>query len=204
MKSLTKKIFVGLMAGSLFFAGASEVYAAEKNPSPPNQQHMQNRVNDWAKYTAEWSSASEKDILDAVKNRKSFEDIETAAMLSKISKKSFKEVLAMKNDWSDVMKKFGITHEKYEATIEELHIKKLAEDAEVDEAVIKNLLGKNYQPRDIVIAGKIAKASEKNIQEVLDMKKLNQRWVDVAKELKVDGHDVEQKENEEMPEPPQE
>lgn len=215
MKNLAKKIVVGLMAGSLFFVGAGEVYAAENNrpPKPPTQEQMQARLGAWAKATSKWSSVSEKDLLNAVqKKEKSFEDIEIAAMLSKISKKSFNDVLAMKTDWSDVMKKLGVTREKYDAAFEELTIQSLADDAEISEDLIKTLLSQHYYPRDIVIAGKLAKASGKNIQDVLDMKKINQRWVDVARELKVSKNvsdETQRRENEENeeqapPPPPQE
>ena len=208
MKSLAKKIVVGLMAGSLFFVGVDNVYAAENQPpQPPTQEQMQARINAWVKHTSNWSGVKEKDLLDAIKEETGYEDIEIAAMLSKISKKPFKDVLGMKTDWFAVMKKLGITREKYDEAFKELTIKSLADDAEIDEAVIKSLLERHYQPRDIIIAGKLAKASGKNIQEVLDMKKINQRWRDVARDLKVSrnvSEETERQENEEEPPQPRE
>ena len=208
MKSLARKIIVGLMAGSLFFVGASEISAAENQPpKPPTQEQMQARINAWVKHTASWSGVSEKDLLDAVKNHRSIEDIDYAAMLSRISKKSFKDVLAMKTDWSDVMKKLGITPEKYKSAVEEIEIEEVSKEAGIDTATVKSLLEKHYHPRDIIIAGKLAKASGKNIQEVLDMKKINQRWRDVAEDLKLDkkiSEETERQENEEEEPPPQE
>lgn len=192
MKNLAKKIVVGMMAGSLFFAGAGEVFAADGRPPhlPQNQQQSEAQIKVWAKHISEWSGVAEKDILDSVKSGRMYNDVEFAALLSKISKKSFKDVLAMKTDWFGVMKKLGITREKYESAVEELEIKEMSKEAGVDEATVKSLLEKHYHPRDIVIAGKIAKASGKNIQEILDMKKINQRWRDIADELKIDRKDL--------------
>lgn len=188
------------MAGSFFFVGAGEVYAADGRPPhlPQNHQQSEEQIKDWAKHISEWSGVAEKDIVDSVKSGRMYNDIEFAALLSKISKKSFKDVLAMKTDWFGVMKKLGVTREKYESAVEELEIKDMSKEAGIDEATTKSLLEKHYHPRDIVIAGKIAKASGKNIQEVLDMKKINQRWIDIAKELNVEPKFPEG--NEEPPE----
>ena len=203
MKSLAKKIVAGLLSGSLFFVGAGEVFAADGRPPhlpQDNKQQSEVQLKDWAKSISEWSGVSEKDILDSVKSGKMYNDVEFAALLSKISKKSFKDVLAMKTDWSDVMKKLGITKEKYESAVEELEIEGLSKESGIDAATVKSLLERHYHPRDIAVAGKLAKASGKNIQEVLDMKKINQRWIDVADELKIDKKSLG---IEEPPPPPQ-
>ena len=47
-----------------------------------------------------------------------------------------------------------------------------------------------YNPHDIVIAGKIAKDSNKNVKNVLAKKKINNKWSDVAKEFAVDIKDI--------------
>ena len=150
MKSLAKKIVVGLMAGSLFFVGAGEICAAKNFPQgPPTQEQRQARLNDWAKATSKWSGVVEKDLLDAVKNHRSFEDIEIAAMLSKISNKPFKNILAMKTNWPDIMQKLGVTPEEYDKAYDDWTIKSLSEDTEISESVIKNLLeifGKKLSP----------------------------------------------------------
>ena len=200
MKILSKKILAGLVVGTLIFSGVGEVFAQ------PHQRQNDTEINAWAKETAEWSGASEKEILNAVKAGKNFNDIDIAAMLSKISGKSFTQVLSMKNDWSDVMKKLGITREKYEAAFKNLMVKDLAKESELDEATVQNLLENNYNPRDIRIAGRLAKASGKNVQEILDSKKINQRWRDVAKNLNVDENltQNEEEDREHFPENPPE
>ena len=179
MKTL-KKILAGIIAGSLIFAGGGEVFAN------PDENQIKTEINAWAKSISEWSGVSEKEILNAVEAGKTYEDIDFAAMLSKISGKSLTQILNMKADWHDVMQRLGITREKYEAAHRELMIKSIAKSGELDEATVKNLLEDNYNPRDIEIAGRLAKASGKNVQEVLDSKKINQCWIDVAENLNVD------------------
>ena len=84
------------------------------------------------------------------------------------------------------MQALGITKEKYEETVLELMAKDISKRSNLSEAEVKKLLDNHYHPRDIRIAGRLAKAAGKDVQSVLDMKKLNQRWIDVADELKVD------------------
>lgn len=200
MKGLTKKILTGLIAGTLIFSGVGEVSAE------PNQKQTEEQINSWVKGTSAWSGVSEKEIQNAIQEGKSYEDINFAAMLSKISGKSLNQILSMKSDWFDVMKKLGITREKYESTLQEMMIKDIAASAELDEATVKNLLANHYHPRDIRIAGRFAKACGKNVQEILDMKKINQRWIDIADELKVDKNlirprnPMEEEEEEQSPE----
>lgn len=200
MRPLTKKILTGLMAGFLIFSGVGEVSAL----SAPKQ--TENEL--WAKETAEWFGITEKEVLGAIEAGKTHEDIGIAAMLSKISGKSFNTVMNMKVDWVDVMKRLGVSREKYDEACREMMIKSIAISSELDESTVKNLLENHYHPRDIRIAGRLAKASGKNVQEILDSKKINQRWIDVAEKLKVDKNlaEVEDEENppSERPEPPAE
>ena len=114
------------------------------------------------------------------------DDIHYAAIFAKVSGKSFQQVFAMKSDWFDVMQKLGITHEQYEEAVLDLMATDIAERGNVDKETVKKLLNNHYMPRDIMIASRLAKASKKDIQSILNMKKINQRWGDVANELGVD------------------
>lgn len=68
--------------------------------------------------------------------------------------------------------------------------KMMAKKGDVDESTALKLLKNGYHPRDIEVAGKLAKETGKDIQKVLDMKKINNRWEDVAKSLGVDESKV--------------
>ena len=53
------------------------------------------------------------------------------------------------------------------------------------------LLKKNYTPRDIKMAGFLAKKSGRTIESVIGMRNISNTWRDVAKELKVSLRDSE-------------
>ena len=183
MKDFRKKIFAGLLAGTFVFSAVPFVQAA---PPPPENQQEKIDVNALAKEIAEQYDVNEKEVLNALNENKPLDDIYYAAIFSKVSGKSFRQVFAMKSDWFDVMQALGITREKYDATVKELMAKDIAARSELDIATVTKLMNDHYLPRDIRIAGRLAKASGKDVQSVLDMKKINRRWFDVAKELNVD------------------
>lgn len=68
--------------------------------------------------------------------------------------------------------------------------KHIAERGNVEEATALQLLQGGYHGRDIDHAGIIAKAAGKDIRDVLSMKKINNRWSDVAAALGVALEDL--------------
>ncbi len=112
-------------------------------------------------------------------------------MIAKVSGKSFDEVMALKTDdknWRDIGESLGVTREKVEEVRQSMTAQHLSQDGDIDESKALSLLKKGYEPRDIECAAALAKASGKDIQSVLDRKKINNRWGDVAKELGVDAN----------------
>ncbi|WP_337470885.1 hypothetical protein [Mitsuokella jalaludinii] len=110
-------------------------------------------------------------------------------MLAKISGKSFEDVLALKTDdkdWRTIGRSLGVTREKVASVRCEMTAKDLSQDGNVDETTAMNLLQAGYEPWDISWAAALAKAADKDIQSVLDLKKINNRWSDVAEQLGVD------------------
>ena len=182
MKFIRRKIAMGLLSAAILINGSISVYASEDNETPPPKVNL----SEMAKEISKQYDVNENEVLSALKEERSLDDIYYAAIFAKVSGKSFRQVFAMKSDWFDVMKALGITREKYEEAVLDLMVKDISERSNVSEAEVKKLLDNNYHPRDIRIAGRLAKASGKKIQTVLDMKKINQRWIDVADELKVD------------------
>lgn len=131
----------------------------------------------------------EKQVKSALDDNRDFRDIGQAAMLAKISGKSFEDVLALKTDdkdWRTIGRSLGVTREKVESVRCEMTAKDLSQDGNVDETTAMNLLKDGYEPWDISWAAALAKAADKDIQSVLDLKKINNRWSDVAEQLGVD------------------
>lgn len=184
MKNLTKKFLTGLVAGTLLFAGVGNVSAKDFNPR--NYQDQLEGSEQLAKDIAEYYEISEKEVLAALQDKRDFEDIRQAAFLAKASGKSFKQVLSMKSDWRDVRKNLKVSDEKFESVKQEFFLKELAEKSDLDTATLKKLLEENYHPHDITTAGRLAKVSGREVHAVLDLKKINNTWEDVAEQLGVD------------------
>ncbi len=203
-KMLTGMVAGALMAGLGFGILGGQAQAADnavqqesgKPCPPPMHGHpggqppmMQRSADDIAKQLHDTFGVNEKEVKAALDERKDFRDIGQAAMLSKISGKSFKDVMAMKTDdkhWPEVGKALGVTREQISAQMNEMTATRMAERGNVDKDTALKLLNNGYQPRDIGMAGKLAKISGKDIQAVLDMKKINNHWGDVAEQLGVD------------------
>lgn len=181
MKFIIKKLFMGLLVGAILINGSIGVCAADDSEKAPKVN-----LSEMAKDIAKQYDVNEKEVLTALNENRGLDDIYYAAIFAKVSGKSFRQVFAMKSDWFDVMQALGITKEKYEETVLDLMVEDIAERSYVNESTVRKLLDNHYHPRDIRIAGRLAKAANKNIQSVLDMKKINQRWIDVADELDVD------------------
>lgn len=200
--TLKKQLLAGFITGAVLITGGLlSVHAAPKADADQSQksQQIQSQQKDHrggkinrefsrenvAKKIAARYGVSEAEIQSAFDNHVHPHDIDRAALLAKISGKSFSEVLAMKSDWRDVEKKLGITGDQVRDAEMQLFITDLAEDTGASEKTIKSLLDEGYDPHDIEIAGYLAKESKKDIKKVLGMRKINNHWSDVADELGV-------------------
>ena len=200
MKFMNKKMCMGIIAGMVLTVGgigyaADTAQDAERRPAPHHrmgsrmEQHGHFEPGKVAEYMAKQFGLDEKEILEALNEKKDFRDIGHAAMLAKVSGKSFREVFSMKQDgkqWKDVEQSLGVTHEQIRETMDTMMAAHIAKAGKLDQAKVKELMKKGYSSRDILSAGKLADASGKDVQSVLDKKKINNRWRDVAKELGVD------------------
>ena len=205
---MRKKMLAGivagvLMAGTGFGILGAQAHAADKNvqngqPCPPPMMRghrggqppmMHMSADDMAKQLNKSFGVDEQEVKAAFEEKKDFRDIGQAAMLSKISGKSFKDVMAMKTDekhWPQVEQELGVTREQIHAQMNEMTAERMAEHGDVDKDTALNLMNNGYRPHDIGMAAKLAKLSGKDIQSVLDMKKINTRWGDVAQQLGID------------------
>lgn len=203
MKITQRKMIAGIVAGLVLTAGGFGVLSAQSQSQDgaqhrmfakgerPDGQMPQMDASEAAKHIAETFGVDESQVKNAIENKKDFRDIGQAAMIAKVSGKSFDEVMALKTDdknWRDIGESLGVTREKVEEVRQSMTAQHLSQDGDIDESKALSLLKKGYEPRDIDCAAALAKASGKDIQSVLDRKKINNRWGDVAKELGVDAN----------------
>lgn len=208
MKITQRKMIAGIVAGLVLTAGGFGVLSAQSQSQDgaqhrmfakgerPDGQMPQMDASEAAKHIAETFGVDESQVKNAIENKKDFRNIGQAAMIAKVSGKSFDEVMALKTDdenWRDIGESLGVTREKVEEVRQSMTAQHLSQDGDIDESKALSLLKKGYEPRDIECAAALAKASGKDIQSVLDRKKINNRWGDVAKELGVDANVLQKK-----------
>ena len=88
--------------------------------------------------------------------------------------------------WPDIGKELGVKPEQVRALLNDMTADRMAKHGNIDKNRALSLLNEGYQARDIEMAAKLAKLSGKDIKTVLGMKKINNRWGDVAQQLGVD------------------
>ena len=205
---MRKKMLAGIVAGAMMASAgfamlSGQAQAADQDVQNSRQGQPQMSRNhrggerpvknmnadDVAKHLNKTFGVSEDEVKAALKENRDFHDIGQAAMLAKISGKSFSDVLAMKTQdkhWPEISKELGVKPEQVRAQMNEMSAERIASRGDLDKNKVMSLLNNGYQPRDVEMAAKLAKASSKDIQSVLDMKKINNRWEDVAQQLGVD------------------
>ncbi len=202
LTAMKKRMIGGLLAGTMLVVGGIGYAATEEtaqNGAPParmgardgmqRRQPPQMDPSVMAKRLSENFGVDEQQVLTALNENRDFRDIGSAAMIAKLSGKSFQDVLAMKTDsnhWPEIEKSLGISRDQIRAEMDAQMAGRLAVDGAVSQEKAAALLKAGYQPRDIAMAAIIAKESGKDIQKVLDQKTINNRWMDVAKKLNVD------------------
>ena len=186
-----KKLLVGLMSGALIFS-CGAVNAAPETPEGDDawQEEEASHRGGWAKYFSEKYGVDSAQVEAALNDGVHPGDVHHAAVLAKLSGKSFSEVLAMKVSWFQVADKLGVKHEQLAEFFKQERDEHFAKQANIDTKTLESLLKNGYRPHDIVIAGKIAKAANKNIKSVLEKRRINNTWEDVAKSFGVNFNDL--------------
>ena len=124
-------------------------------------------------------------------NPRAFRDVFPCAMLARTSGHSFAEVMALygeQGDWRAVGDSLGVTREMIHETMGEIMAARLADDkTNLTKEEARSLLREGYNPRDVRAAGILGKAANKSAVDILAMKRINNGWDDVAKELGLDA-----------------
>ena len=189
-----KKLLVGLLSGAILLSG-SQALANPPEEQDAWQEEEAEHSGGWTKYFSEKYGIDSAQIEKALSDGVPMKDIGQAAVLAKLSGKNFSDVLAMKVDWPQVAEKLGVTPEQVKKFFQQERDEHFAKRAGIDVKTLQALLKDGYHPLDIDIAGKIAKASGKDVKTVLGKRKINNTWDDVAKSFGVDLKKI-------MPPPP--
>lgn len=201
---MSKKIWLAAMVGgallgaSLFgSAGGAEAHMGPGGGPAGQRQEMRGpmgRMSDEeaAKRAAEMFGVDEAEVAAYLaENPRAFRDVFPCSMLAKTGGRSFAEVMAIyqeQGDWRSVGDTLGVTREMIHETMGELMAARIADDKTnltADEA--RALLREGYHPRDVRAAGILGKAANQNARDILAMKRINNGWDDVAKELGLDA-----------------
>ena len=192
---------VGITLGVLIVGGSIGSLAHAHEPSshntpPPAQGQMdsvhanvQMSPEEIAKHLSEMFNVSETEVKQAIDAKKDLFDIGQAAMFAKISGKSFNDVMAMRDSgktWEQIGDALNIMEDDVQRELDKIEIMHITMRGDVDEKTANALYEEGYAPRDIDAAGIIAKASGKDVREVLERKTMKNSWKDVAKAFDVD------------------
>ena len=202
---MKKKMIAGIVAGAVLLGGGLGTLSAQAESNseqarqgrpPHDRQQGQSRhpqvqmsAQEASKHVAETFGVSQSEVKEAIEAKEDFRDIGQAAMYAKISGKSFKEVLSLhknQQDWREIGKSLGVSHAQVREAMLEMRAMHIGQKGLLDQKRALALLKNGYQSQDITMAAILAKESGKDIQAVLDMKKINNRWSDVADQLGVD------------------
>lgn len=198
MRLVSKKTVAIFVLGAFVLAGAALspfAQAAEAEKARPAVEKRQHDPAKAAQRLSETYGISKETILTRVNGGASIRDAHRAAFLAKASGKSFDEVLDLKtggNTWKDVAKNLGVTKEQAKATHQGLSADRLSAKLGFDRATVLGLLEQGYKTRDIAVAGLLAENTGKTPASVLEMKRINNTWRDVAGSLGVSDETLKQ------------
>ncbi|MBP2631469.1 MAG: hypothetical protein H6Q70_2097 [Firmicutes bacterium] len=202
-KVLAKKAIVLALAGAFIITGIgitqiphSVVHAATQQVNQENQRQAPYfNPEVMAQNIQDCFGIDKQVILDYNKKGWKMHDLNSAALIAYASEKPISDVLnakTMTNDWKEVSESFGVTVEKRHAVMQTIMSNKMAKSLDVSSDSINSFLSQGYHPRDIAMAVTLSKHTDKSIDEVLNMKKINNRWSDVATSLGVSAEDYQQ------------
>lgn len=202
MKRSTRKNMVGITLGVLIVGGSIGSLAHAHEPAghtaaPPlahgqmdsAHANVQMSSEEIAKHLSEMFNVSETEVKQAIDAKKDLFDVGQAAMFAKISDKSFNDVMAMRDSgktWEQIGDALNIMEDDVQRELDKIEIMHITMRGDVDEKTANALYEEGYAPRDIDAAGIIAKASGKDVREVLERKTMKNSWKDVAKAFGVD------------------
>ncbi len=200
---MNKKLYAAIAAGGLligagFLGSVAGAHPAGGYDGAPMGHHRMGQGNwrmsdeDAAARAAEMFGVDQAEVSAYLaENPRAFREIFPCSMLARTSGRSFSEVMALHDelgDWHAVGDSLGVTREMIHETMGQLMASRLADEkTNLTQDEARALLRDGYHPRDVRAAGILGKAAQKNARDVLALKKINNGWDDVAKELGLDA-----------------
>lgn len=197
MKILSRQHLAALLAGAFIMTAAATPFIVQASDiqQPPAGQHQRDQKNHKMspEQAAQRLSATfdidQATILNYHANGMSFRDIGKAAFLANASGKAIQDVISLKtseNNWKDVATTMGITREQMHTARYNMTANRLQQKIGLDKQITLDLLQQGYHAKDIGIASQLAKNTNQPINDILSLKKINNKWSDVATTLGVD------------------
>lgn len=193
MVKLSRKVAAGLLAGTVLLSAAAIPVAQVLAATPSNQAAVstaQRQVDPDKAATriATVFGIDKSEVLQLYNQGHKMGDIAHAAFLSQAVQRPLTDVLAMKNEqntWKDVRNQLSPTTAQLQNERHAVSARVMQLRFGIDATAAKNLLDQGQKPRDVAMAGLLAKDSGKNINDVVTMKTSDNKWADVAKSLGV-------------------
>lgn len=198
MRLVGKKTVAAFVLGAFLITGAAVPFIAQAAQPDKDRPALEQRKIDpdkAAQRLSETYGLSKDTILARMNDGAGIRDINRAAFLAKASGKTFDEVLALKksdNTWKDVASTLGVTKEQTKATFNALAADRLNANLGFDRNTVLGLMNEGYKVRDIAVAGLLAENTDKTPASVLELKKINNTWRDVAHTLGVSDETFKQ------------
>lgn len=197
MKDFNKKTLAGILAGVMVFAGSAlllDSAQAADQPAAPGAASGRNmpprfNLNTAASRLAADCNVDSAQVVSYCNNGGRFHEACYAAHIAKLSGKSFETVVQAKSDsntWEQVADGLGVTQEMLRADRCTFMAGWIAEQGNISENDALQLLQEGYRGFDVETAAAVAKAANKDVRDVLALKKLNNSWYDVGRELGVE------------------
>lgn len=184
-----KKTLVALLMGVFVLTGIAVPYTTYASPNNSRLPDRGPGPDGMVQAISDDFGLSRDEVSRYMRQGVNPHDMMLAALTAKASGKSLTDVLAMKtlaNTWGDVEQSLGIAKEQIRELHEDIIATKLAKNLSISKEQVQDLMKSGYMPPDIEAAATLAKASKKPLTDVLSMKKINNRWSDVAQALGID------------------
>jgi hypothetical protein len=191
MSLYTRKNIIITAAVVLILVGALGVYAVRAHHGhgvgTPVMHRQLSSPDQRAQKIAETFGLDKREILNYFEQGNHFRDLSCAAFLAKACDQSLQQVMAIKTPdktWRNVAESLGITPEKAKAARQDIMAGRM-EKLHISKQNSLDLMQQGYRPHDIAMAQELAENTSQSIQNVLSLRKINNTWRDVAKNLGV-------------------